>query len=180
MGTLSGVEVQLRRLPYVSSESFFVCCDVSQEASIRTWLQRANAVECGCEAVNASRIEMGVPVYGQDVTIDNLPQEIARDQYAISFTKGCYLGQETVARIDALGHVNRRLLGLRFCGETVPPPGATITVEGKPIAQVTSSCFSPRLDAPLALAFVRRGNDKPGTKILTDFGDAEVVALPIE
>ena len=129
MGTLSGVEVQLRRLPYVSSESFFVCCDVSQEASIRTWLQRANAVECGCEAVKASRIEMGVPVYGQDVTIDNLPQEIARDQYAISFTKGCYLGQETVARIDALGHVNRRLLGLRFCGDRLAPGDRFRTLE---------------------------------------------------
>ena len=63
------------------------------------------------EAVEIARVEFGTPFYGQDITTENLPQEVNRDKTAISFTKGCYLGQETVARIDALGHVNR-LLGL--------------------------------------------------------------------
>ncbi len=178
-GAIGDIQVQLRCLPYASSECFFVCCDVSQVAGLIAWLRQADAVECGCEAINVARIEMGVPVYGQDVTIDNLPQEIARDEFAISFTKGCYLGQETVARIDALGHVNRRLSGLKFAGTTVPPPGTKITVDGKQLAQITSSCLSPRLNAPLALAFVRRGSDKPGTIVSTEFGDAEIVSLPI-
>jgi len=178
-GAIGGIQVQLRRLPYTSSECFFVCCDSSQVAGLIAWLHQVNAVECGCEAVDVARIEMGVPVYGADVTIDNLPQEIARDEFAISFTKGCYLGQETVARIDALGHVNRRLTGLKFVGETIPPACTKITADGKQLAQVTSSCFSHRLKAPLALAFVRRGSDKPGTILASEFGDAEVVALPI-
>ena len=63
---------------------------------------------------NALRIEAGTPVFGKDVTEKNLPQEIGRDDRAISFVKGCYLGQETVARIDALGHVNQVLKGLVF------------------------------------------------------------------
>ena len=57
-------------------------------------------------------------------TTDNLPQEVGRDREAISFTKGCYLGQETVARIDALGHVNQRIVGVRFFGSDVPAVGA--------------------------------------------------------
>jgi len=177
--TVGDVQVQLRRVPYTSFECFMICCDLSQLAELRVWLQRADAVECGDAAIDVSRIEMGIPVYGEDVTIENLPQELARDALAISFTKGCYLGQETVARIDALGHVNRRLLGLKFTGESVPPPGATIVVDTKQVAQVTSSCFSPQLNAPLALAFIRRGSDKPGTVIPSEFGDAEVVELPL-
>jgi folate-binding protein YgfZ len=178
-GTIADIQVQLRRLPYTSSACFVICCDSLQVAGLMAWLQKSDAVECGHGAVDVARIEMGVPVYGQDVTIDNLPQELARDAVAISFTKGCYLGQETVARIDALGHVNRRLMGLKFTGEAVPPAGSTIVVDGKQVAQITSSCFSPRLNAPLALAFVRRGSDKPGTIIESEFGDAEVLALPI-
>ncbi len=178
-GAIGDIQVRLLRWPYTSAECFLVCCDLSQIAGIIAWLHTADAVACSRDAVHAARIEMGVPIYGQDVTVDNLPQEIARDQYAISFTKGCYLGQETVARIDALGHVNRRLLGLKFSGETVPPAGATITTDGKQAAHITSSCFSAQLHAPLALAFIRRGSDKLGTIIASEFGDAEIVALPI-
>jgi hypothetical protein len=179
-GMIDDIHVQLRRLPYASSECFMICCEPSQVARLIAWLQRLNAVECSRDAVDIARIEMGVPIYGRDVTLDNLPQELARDELAISFTKGCYLGQETVARIDALGHVNRRLLGLRFSGGTVPPAGTTISIAGKQVAQITSSCFSPLLNAPLALAFVRRGHDKFGTLIQSEWGDAEVVALPAQ
>lgn len=179
-GTIGTIPAQLRRVPYTSAACFFICCAAPQVADVVSWLSHKDAVQCGCEAINATRIEMGVPVFGLDVTPDNLPQELARDQVAISFTKGCYLGQETVARLDALGHVNRRLLGLKFSVTTVPPAGTTITVDGKQVAQITSSCFSPRLNAPLALAFIRRGSDKPGTVIGSEFGDAEIVALPIQ
>ena len=184
MGTADGlirdIPVQLRRIPYASTDCFFVCCDVPHRDALVAWLRDVDAVECSQDAVNVARIEMGVPVFGQDVTVDNLPQEIARDELAVSFTKGCYLGQETVARIDAMGHVNRRLMGLKFSGPAVPGAGTVIEMEGKQIAQLTSSCFSPRLNAPLALAFVRRGSDKPGTILSADSGDAEVVATPLE
>jgi folate-binding protein YgfZ len=178
-GTIGDIQLQLRRLPYTSPECFLICCELSQVATLMAWLQRSDGVECSDAAIDVARIEMGVPIYGRDVTVDNLPQEIARDRLAISFTKGCYLGQETVARIDALGHVNRRLVGLKFTGESVPPPGTTIVVDTKQVARLTSSCFSPRLNAPLALAFVRRGSDKQGTVIRSELGDAEVIDLPL-
>src|SRR5205807_8624579 len=85
----------------------------------------------------ALRIEAGTPCFGRDVTPENLPQEVGRDARAINFVKGCYLGQETVARIDALGHVNKHLKGLKFPRGTVPVPvpaaGATIEAGGKSV-----------------------------------------------
>src|SRR5205814_560451 len=117
------------------------------------------------EALEMVRIEAGTPFFGQDITDKNLPQELGRDALAISFTKGCYLGQETVARIDALGHVNQTLRGLRFAGLEIPQAGADLSTPDKPdkaVAHVTSAAFSPRLAAPLALGYVRRGYEAPG------------------
>ena len=76
---------------------------------------------------DAARIEAGMPLFGVDFDDSNLPQEVGRDAEAISFTKGCYLGQETVARIDALGHVNQRIVGVRFSGTEVPAVGTELT-----------------------------------------------------
>ncbi len=178
-GTMDGIETQVRRMPYASHDCYFVCFPTSSVERITTLLVDAGAVRCECEAIEIARIEMGVPIYGQDVTEDNLPQEIARDEHAISFTKGCYLGQETVARIDALGHVNRLLKGLKFTGDTAPPAGTVIEVDGKRVAQVTSSCHSQHLKKPFALTYVSRLKSKAGTTFETDFGTAEVVELPV-
>jgi folate-binding protein YgfZ len=125
------------------------------------------------------RIEYGMPLYGRDITLENLPQEVNRNAQAISFTKGCYLGQETVARIDALGHVNRLLVVVKFAGERIPSPGDELQIEGKPVGQVTSAAFSPRVSKPLALAYVRTASAAPGTRLASPVGDAEVVALPL-
>jgi folate-binding protein YgfZ len=77
-------------------------------------------IDLDSSAFEVLRIEAGVPASGRDVTPDNLPQEVARDSQAINFVKGCYLGQETVARIDALGHVNKLLRGIIITGDRVP------------------------------------------------------------
>lgn len=126
-----------------------------------------------------ARIEAGYPLYGIDITEDNLPQEVDRNEQAISFTKGCYLGQETIARIDALGHVNRILTGLKFPADANPQPGETIMQGEKKIAQITSVAYSPKLQAPLALAYVRSLHASPGKRIPYGGGEAEVVKLPL-
>ena len=82
-------------------------------------------------AFHALRIEAGTPLFGVDFDDRNFPQEVGRNEQAISFTKGCYLGQETVARIDALGHVNQQLAGVRFAGTNVPDAGSELTHAGK-------------------------------------------------
>jgi folate-binding protein YgfZ len=136
-------------------------------------------VVVGPHAFEAARLEAGMPLYGVDFDDDNLPQEVGRDQQAISFTKGCYLGQETVARIDALGHVNRRIVGMRFFGSEVPMPSAALMLQGRIMGVVTSAVFSPTLGAPLALAMVRREANTVGTQLSSANGECEVVALPV-
>jgi tRNA-modifying protein YgfZ len=136
-------------------------------------------VVVGKDAFDAARIEAGFPIYGVDFDENNLPQEVGRDREAISFTKGCYLGQETVARIDALGHVNQRIAGLRFSGDEAPAIGAELRRGGAVVGRVTSAAYSPRLKAPLALAMVRREANAVGTRLESDGGECEVVELPV-
>jgi folate-binding protein YgfZ len=139
------------------------------------------ATPCGATAFTAARIAAGVPLFGDDITDANLPQEIGRDRQAISFTKGCYLGQETVARIDALGHVNRLLVGLRGTGESAMPCGLELrAADGKPVGNITSTAFSHRQRRPIALGFVRRAQLAPGAKLTSDVGEVEVVATPMD
>ncbi len=139
-------------------------------------LNEAGGVACSQESWEALRIESGLPLFGVDFDSNNLPQEVSRDAQAISFNKGCYLGQETIARIDALGHVNKKIVLLKFEGETPPPVGLELSVAGKSVGQVTSGCWSPRFKAPLALARVRRGSNELESQLVSDFGTATVIA----
>lgn len=136
-------------------------------------------VVAGPQAFEAARIEAGMPLDGVDFDEHNLPQEVGRDKQAISFTKGCYLGQETVARIDALGHVNQRLVGVRFFGSDVPMRSAELMLQDRIAGVVTSAVFSPKLGAPLALAMVRREANSLGKRLSSAIGEGEVIALPL-
>ncbi|QEH33442.1 Aminomethyltransferase [Aquisphaera giovannonii] len=126
----------------------------------------AGLVELDPGTFEAMRIEAGTPAFGRDLDAKNLPQEAGRDRRAINFVKGCYLGQETVARIDALGHVNQHLLGLRLDPEAaVPPPGSVVEAEGKAVGRVTSAAFSPGWGVPIALALIRSSHAKDGAVV---------------
>ncbi len=130
------------------------------------------------DAFYAARIEAGTPLFMVDFDDHNLPQEVGRDLQAISFTKGCYLGQETVARIDAIGHVNQRLVGVRFLSHDIFPEMKLSKGESV-IGRVTSFAFSPRANAPLGLATVRSEMSAVGTRLDSPAGECEVVALPL-
>jgi tRNA-modifying protein YgfZ len=123
-------------------------------------------VEVDADSFDVLRIEAGTPVFGKEVTDKNLPQEFGRDDRAINFVKGCYLGQETVARIDALGHVNQLLKGLRFePGSPVLEPGSVLEHDGKRVGLVTSAAFSPVQGAPVGLGFVRTTHSQAGSRL---------------
>ena len=125
------------------------------------------------------RIEAGTPVFGKDITEKNLPQEIGRDARAISFVKGCYLGQETVARIDALGHVNQVLKGLTFeSGSACPVSGSALEDGGKRVGAITSAAASPGRGRPLALGLIRTSHAQAGTalRVAIDPGPEPIVA----
>ncbi|NIL96226.1 MAG: folate-binding protein [Planctomycetales bacterium] len=178
---LEGQELLLYRTDFFGPDGFCllglmeIVCQAAERLAGR-------AVPCGSTAVDTVRLEAGTPWYGVDIHDDNLPQEVARDQRAISFTKGCYLGQETVARIDALGHVNRILCGVRFTAPApdVPATGTRLLSQEKTVGLVSSATYSPQLAAPLALAYLSRGHERPGTRLDSGSGPAEVVGLPLQ
>lgn len=124
----------------------------------------------GAQAFDALRIEAGMPLYGRDITEENIAQEAGRTERAISFTKGCYLGQEPIARIDALGHVNRELRGLRLAEAPVPTNGSSVTGpdDDKEIGRVTSAALCYADNRPLALAYLRSKFVAPGTEVHVD------------
>lgn len=177
--TWRGMSLALRRVDVLSDDCLLVSLPSDARDEFGQTLADAGFISCGCQAFAAARIERGTPLYGIDISDKNLPQEIDRNDRAISFTKGCYLGQETVARIDALGHVNQTLCGVRLEGSTVPTAGLELFRGDKPVGRLTSAAFSPQFGRPLALAYVRRGHNAPGTELQCEFGAAEVVRLPI-
>jgi len=135
----------------------------------------------GLEMLDVARIEAGIPVYGRDMTAETIPIE-ANLEAAISYAKGCYIGQEVIARLDARGHVNRKLVGLLLKGEVLPAPGAKIVSPQREVGWVTSATFSPARQQNIALGYVRREVLTPGTdlEVYTDgltLG-ATVVELP--
>jgi folate-binding protein YgfZ len=145
-------------------------------------LLAAGAVEIDEVTADVLRIEAGIPVFGRDLDEETIPLEAGIEDRAISFTKGCYVGQEVIIRVLHRGHgrVARRLVGLVFDPEQQAPPAATVLqADGKEIGQVTSSAMSPALGRPIALAYLKRDLAVPGTKVGTAAGAAaEVVSLP--
>jgi folate-binding protein YgfZ len=138
-------------------------------------------------AFDALRIRAGTPLYGREVTATTLPQEIDRDRRTINFVKGCYLGQETVARLDAMGHVNKVLRGIELDGPPVPHWTELRDDAGKAVGAITSCAGQPGAqgERSVGLAVVRTAHAAPGTVLRLDPdaapGDrqARVVALPM-
>jgi folate-binding protein YgfZ len=143
-------------------------------------LMAAGAIEVDQATAEAIRIESGVPLFHHDMDEDTIPLEAGIESRAISFSKGCYVGQEVVIRVLHRGHgrVARKLVGLRLEGDRVPPAGTLIRAGDREIGRVTSSTQSPALQLPIALGYIHRDFIGPGAKVMVDGAAAEVVALP--
>ncbi len=176
---IGSVTAWARRVPYVQSFAAVIVIDSGAVDELVEAIRSAGAVECSQDVFHMARIESGFPWFPLDIKPTNLPQEVGRDEQAISFTKGCYLGQETVARLDALGHVNRLLTGLRFDGHDLPTVGADILHQDKSVGQITSAAFSPLLDSALALAYVHCKAMESDIPLMLGSRTAELVALPV-
>jgi folate-binding protein YgfZ len=175
---LAGVEV---RLVATEAGGVDVLCDADARDAVWSALLLAGATPVGEAAAEVVRVERGVPRYGIDVDDTTIPQEAGLNERAVSFTKGCYVGQETVARLHYRGKPNRHLRGLRLPGPA--PTGAELRLGERVVGTLGSAVVSPRL-GPIGLALVRR-EAEPGARVLVQWAgapgvEAEVVALPFE
>ncbi|MEW4570921.1 glycine cleavage T C-terminal barrel domain-containing protein [Tautonia sp. JC769] len=167
---VAGHPVRVVRERPIGGEGFTLIGAAEGAGAVRSALIAAGTalglVELPGEAFEAFRIEAGTPASGRDVTEKNLPQELGRDDRAISFVKGCYLGQETVARLDALGHVNRLIRGLVIDAEAPPPGGSKLFAGEKEVGWIGSSAVSGRSGKVIALGFVRTSHTTPGSAVI--------------
>jgi folate-binding protein YgfZ len=166
---LGDAAAQIRSVDWLGERGCLISLPRSALAAVADRLVAAGASLGDIETWNALRIEAGFPLYGVDITSDNLAQEVNRTARCISFAKGCYLGQEPIARIDALGHVNRELHRVTFEGTEVPQPGTALMdpESNSQIGVVTSaarSATNPR--QIVALGYLRTKIYAPGKKVV--------------
>lgn len=181
--TLAGaMACQIRQHDPLGVPGFDVVCPGAAAEKLWDLLRTAGARPAGKEAYDCLRIEAGTPEDGIDFDENNLVMELGRTERAISFTKGCFPGQEPIVRSRDIGHVNWSLKGLRLSVATPVPAGTKIFRDGNEVGRITSSAFSPRFGKAIALAFIRRGSDPAGTAVEVAVGDerwpAEVSSLP--
>jgi len=158
----------LYRNDFLGLPGFLIASPTARSSDWLARLADAGTVNAGIAAFEALRIEAGFPLYGVDASDANLAQEFNRTAQAISFSKGCYLGQEPIARIDAMGHVNQQLRGIRFREGPSPAAGAqifTADAEARKIGQITSAAISPETGLPVALGCLKRHFDTPGMAV---------------
>ncbi len=170
---VGGTAVRLVRASDLPDGGFVLHAATEAAASVSDALVAAGAVQIGGEALDALRIEALCPWYGTDVTQNNLLHETGLLELYHSSTKGCYLGQEVIARLEGRGgHVNKALRGLRLGAPAAP--GAAVMAAGKEIGWLTTSAVSPRL-GPIALGYVHRSHFGAGTSVEVNGAPAHVV-----
>src|SRR3989475_3564864 len=134
----------------------------------------------GYATLNSLRLESGIPWFGYDFGDKYIPHEAALESSHISYTKGCYTGQEIVERVRSRGHVNRRRVGLLFSGDAVPEAGAALTLDGKDAGNVTRAARIWDPARVIGMGYVRKEAEAPGTALQWAGGTAMVVRLPLE
>ncbi len=170
--TIDGIEARAVR----TDSGIDLLCLAAETETLRSALAGRGAVHASDEAAECVRIERGRPLYGVDLDETVIPQEAGLNERAVSFTKGCYVGQETVARLHYRGKPNRHLRGLRLSAPY--PSGTELLLGDRMVGRLTSVVESPRF-GPIGLALVRR-EAEPGVVLVPkgQDGTAEVVALP--
>ncbi len=180
-------QVTIMRATHTSEDGFDVF--VPMESAQDLWhafVNESNTRPVGYDAFETLRIEAGIPRYGVDMDETNVVTESLIEDEAVSYQKGCYIGQEIIARIHWRGHVAKKLTGIIFDDATnLLTQGAKIrSTDGKEIGRVTSQAFSPRLNKLIALAYVKYDYLAPDTPVHIIMNDTEqhaarVAALPL-
>jgi folate-binding protein YgfZ len=153
--------------------------DLSQLWSVlHAQVGAAGGQAMGYQALNVLRLEQGVPWFGYDFGEKQIPHEAGLQDSHISYTKGCYTGQEIVERVRSRGQVNRVRALVKLDGKEVPARGASLLADGKEAGFVTRAGFSPELQAPIGMVYVRRENSTVGTELRADSAKATIITPP--
>jgi folate-binding protein YgfZ len=181
-------EVHVMNQPRLLTSGFDLLVATDRVKALNKNLVRAaksgGGCECGSEAFEMARIEAGIPRFGADMDETINPLEAGLDTRAISFNKGCYIGQEVISRIRTYSEVAKALRGLRLDDNpmSLPKKGDKLIHDGKEAGFVTSATVSPRLKANIALGYVKREVNQPGTELTLRTADGEsrvrIVELP--
>jgi folate-binding protein YgfZ len=177
-GTFDGNPVSVARIDQLGVPGYCVFLPRPAESSFVAAAVAAGARVVAPEALHAARIEAGYPLFGVDMTDDTIPLEAGIEERAISFTKGCFVGQEVVIRVlhRGGGRVAKKLVGLKLSGAAAA--GAKIVSPEREIGVVTSVATSPRFGT-IALGYVHRDFTVPGTEVQVGTHPARVVGLPM-
>jgi tRNA-modifying protein YgfZ len=169
--------VTILRTTHTSEDGFDIVVETDKAAELRQALEQAGAQPVSEETREILRVEAGIARFGQDMDETNVVTETNLDD-AVSFTKGCYVGQEIIVRIKHRGHVAKKLTGLRFETDRQIGPGTILKAEGKEIGRVTSTAVSPKVGS-IGLGYVRYEYLDAGTKVFVDDEiSATVTELP--
>lgn len=163
---LDGIEVLALRTDFLGEPAYDLVAPSDVARMLRERLREAGATPVSADALGAVRIERGVPAYGSELGEEYNPHEAGLLPF-VSFTKGCYVGQEVVTRLNTYDKVQRRLAGLRWESERLPEKGAAISVGGDVVGLVTSSARHPVTKAGLGLGYVRKST-APGVKVAVE------------
>lgn len=175
-GRLAGIEVRLARGGEETGETeIWIVGAAADAGALWSATLGAGARPVGLTAAESLRLEAGSASFGHDVDETVLLPEIP-SAHLVSYTKGCYIGQEVVVRIRDRGHVNRLLTGLRLDGAEVPGAGAEVRIGDEAVGRVTSATWSFGLEMPIALAFIRRRHAAPGTNVSVRAGERSLAA----
>ncbi|PYS50412.1 MAG: hypothetical protein DMF68_07290 [Acidobacteria bacterium] len=171
--------LHLIRATHTAEEGFDLFVNSGDAIALWDALVASGALPVGFDALDILRIEAGIPRYGVDVDETNVVLEAAGDD-AVSFTKGCYIGQEIIARIHWRGHVAKRLAGLSFDEQVEVRSGDRVkSTDDKEIGRITSVTFSPSLNCHIALAIIKYDYLAPGTTVRVIYGDAEQLSAHV-
>lgn len=175
-------EVTILRATHTGEDGFDLILNTDEASSLWDALHAAGARPVGYDALEILRIEAGLPRYGIDMDETNVVTEAALDD-AVSYTKGCYVGQEIIARIKYRGHVAKKLAGIKFTEAVKVETGAAIrSMDNKEIGRVTSTTYSPHLGRTVALGYLKYDYLAPETqvRVTAERGDVEarIAELP--
>ena len=175
--TYAGGTVRLARIDQIGVPGWCIYAASADVTAVENALESRGAIRLDDATITAARVEAGYPVFGIDMTTDTIPLEAGIEDRAISFTKGCYVGQEVIVRVmhRGGGRVARRLLALKFDSE-LPDPGAKLFSSDREAGWVTSVARSPRF-GPVGLGYVHRDWASPGARLSVGASQAPTVTV---